>query len=154
MDNLPIELKISNLLSSSNLTISIAESCTAGGIASRICSVPGSSSYFLGGIIAYSNKIKINELNICEKDLDKYSAVSPKICTQMSEGIRSKFGSDISISSTGYLGPMGDDPGRVFIGISDSQDTFVQEYKFFGERLSVLDLAIDSSLSLLLSKIK
>jgi len=149
-----METQIGNLLSENNFTLSIAESCTAGGIASRICSVSGSSNYFMGGIISYSDKSKIRELNVKRADIEKYSAVSKEVSRQMAVGVREKFNSDFALSTTGYLGPSGKDVGRIFISVSTSEKTIVKKCFFNGNRDEICKQTIDGSLQILLSEIK
>ena len=149
-----METQISNLLSENNFTLSVAESCTAGGISSRICSVSGSSNYFMGGIISYSDKSKIRELNVKRVDIEKYSAVSKEVSRQMAVGVREKFNSDFALSTTGYLGPSGKDVGRIFISVSTSEKTIVKECFFNGNRDEICNQTIDESLQILLSEIK
>ena len=123
MDNLA--KSIATILTEKKLTLSTAESCSAGGLSFSICSVPGSSIYFLGGIIAYSNKIKHRELNVNLDDLRKYSEVSEVVAKQMSIGVKNRFDSDFSIATTGYAGPKGDSVGKVFISISTPEKTTI-----------------------------
>ena len=108
------EVEIGELLSLHNLKLSVAESCSAGGVSSKICSVPGSSDYFLGGIIAYSNQIKIRDLGVSEESIQNFTEVSKEVAVQMSEGIDKKFNSDFSVSTTGYAGPTGRNVGKIF----------------------------------------
>ena len=112
-----VEAEIGALLTSYNLKLSVAESCSAGGISSRICSIPGSSDYFLGGIIAYNNSSKIRDLSVSESDIMQFTEVSDIVAIQMAEGISKNFNSDFSVSTTGYSGPSGKDVGKVFISI-------------------------------------
>ena len=149
-----METLIGNFLSENNFTLSIAESCTAGGIASKICSVSGSSNYFMGGIISYSDKSKIRELNVKRVDIEKYSAVSKEVSRQMAVGVREKFNSDFALSTTGYTGPSGKDVGRIFISVSTSEKTIVKESFFNGNRDEICKQTIDESLQILLSEIK
>ena len=149
-----VEAEIGELLSLYNLTLSIAESCSAGGISSRICSVPGSSNYFLGGIVAYSNSSKIRDLSVSESDIMEFTEVSKEVAVQMSEGISKKFNSDFSVSTTGYAGPLGKDIGKVFISVKTPKITDVSELKLYGNREEITDQIINHSLQILLDKIK
>jgi len=88
-------------------TISVAESCTGGLIGSRITDVPGSSEVFLGGLLAYSDKIKENSLDINKNLIRKYGAVSREVAIQMARGVKNKFNSDVGIAVTGIAGPSG-----------------------------------------------
>jgi nicotinamide-nucleotide amidase len=88
-------------------TLSVAESCTGGGLGSMLTEIAGSSAYFSGGIIAYSNQIKIQQLGVSEEFLTEYGAVSAIVARQMSKGVQAKFNTDWSISVTGIAGPGG-----------------------------------------------
>lgn len=145
---------IATILTEKKLTLSTAESCSAGGLSFSICSVPGSSIYFLGGIIAYSNKIKHRELNVNLDDLRKYSEVSEVVAKQMSIGVKNRFDSDFSIATTGYAGPKGDSVGKVFISISTPEKTTINEYLFKGNREEITSQIIENSLQNLNSQIK
>lgn len=89
------------------ITISTAESCTGGYISNIITDIPTASECFLGGVIAYSNDIKINTLWVDERTLEEFGAVSKETAHQMSRGIRDRTGSDIGLSVTGIAGPSG-----------------------------------------------
>lgn len=88
-------------------TLSVAESCTGGGLGSMLTEIAGSSAYFSGGIIAYSNQVKIQQLGVSEEFLTEYGAVSAIVARQMSKGVQAKFNTDWSISVTGIAGPTG-----------------------------------------------
>ncbi|MEM9214219.1 MAG: competence/damage-inducible protein A [Cyanobacteria bacterium P01_F01_bin.150] len=105
-----------------NETLAVAESCTAGGLGHQITTTPGSSAYFLGGVISYSNAIKIQLLNVQDLDLTQYGAVSHPVARQMALGVRDRLGSSWGLSITGIAGPEGgteEKPvGLVYIGIA------------------------------------
>ncbi len=125
-DNEVIERRIGQLLVASNLTIGTAESCTGGLIGDRITNVSGSSAYFKGGIIAYSNDVKKRLLGVKESVLHENGAVSEQVAIQMAEGARKALGADIGISATGIMGPSGGSTekpvGTVWIGYADQQE--------------------------------
>ena len=148
------ELEIGELLSLHNLKLSVAESCSAGGVSSKICSVSGSSNYFLGGIVAYSNQSKIRDLGVSEESIQNFTEVSKEVAVEMSVGIANKFNSDFSISTTGYAGPSGKDIGKVFVSVKTPKRTDVRELKLYGNREEITDQIIDQSLQILLDKIK
>ena len=145
---------LSKILLDNKFTISVAESCSAGGISSCVCSVPGSSTYFLGGIVAYSNLSKQRDLGVREEDIKKFSEVSDVVAKQMSVGVKRKFNSDFSISTTGYSGPGGLDVGKVFISVSNPLKTVVKKYDFKGSRQEITNQIIETSLLNLISEIK
>ncbi|MCP4157932.1 MAG: competence/damage-inducible protein A [bacterium] len=110
--DIPIQQFIVEELNAKGLTLSVAESCTGGGLGDCITSVPGCSTSFLGGAIAYSNLMKMNLLNVNEKTLDKHGAVSKETAKEMADGIRNLTGSDIAIAITGIAGPGGGSKGK------------------------------------------
>ena len=116
-----IEKVIADLLTESNQTLTTAESFTGGSIAAKLISISGASKFFKGSVVAYSNEIKISELGVVKSDLLKLGAVSKTVAIQMSRGIREKYNSDWSISTTGFAG---NDPssklsvGTIWISIS------------------------------------
>ncbi len=128
------------MLTEKNLSISTAESCTGGMLSSRITDVSGSSSYFAGGVVAYSNEFKIKFLDVKEETLREFGAVSEETAKQMAEGVRKHFNTDIGISTTGIAGPGGGTDkkpvGLVYIGYSDKNTTFASKFLFgnFRER--------------------
>ena len=126
-DDDELENVIGKLLTKKKKTISVAESCSGGNISKVITSIPGSSNYFLGSIVAYSNDIKENMLGISRKLIERYGAVSEEVVEKMAYQIRKKFKSDIGISTSGIAGPSGgtkEKPvGTVWIGYSDKNKT-------------------------------
>lgn len=135
-----LEEIVGKILSEKNLSIATAESCTGGMLSSRITDVSGSSEYFKGGMVTYSNKSKVKFLDVKKKTLTKYGAVSEKTAKQMAEGVRKHFKTDIGISTTGIAGPKGGSDekpvGLVYIGYSDKNKTFAKKFLFgnFRER--------------------
>ena len=117
-----------------NITISACESCTGGMFAERLVQVPGISKVFDRGLVTYSNKAKIEELNVSEDTLKEYGAESPEIAREMALGLYEKTGSDICISSTGVagpgsnMGPKGEVPaGNMYIGVCYKGEVHVRE---------------------------
>jgi len=129
-DNDKLNEVVGNMLLKNKFTLSVAESCTGGYLAKIITDVPGSSKYFKGGIIAYSNDVKISDLGVSEKILNKKGAVSSDVAKDMAKGIRQKYNTNIGLSTTGIAGPEGgsiDKPvGLVYIGLSteDREESF------------------------------
>ncbi|MBU1626648.1 CinA family protein [bacterium] len=137
------------------LTLSVAESCTGGLIANWITDVPGSSRYFMGGVVSYSNDAKIDVLKV-ERDLIiRYGAVSEQVASQMAEGARRVMKADIGVSTTGIAGPDGgtaEKPvGLCYIGISFEERTNVQKHIFQGSRLQIKEAASLQALGNLLA---
>ena len=141
----------------SNFTLSVAESCSSGIIASELTSNTGSSKYFSGGIIAYSDKIKQDILDIDKEIIKKQSSVCSDVAKLMVENVAKKFSSDFSISTTGYASPSNDNNitvGKVFIGIKTPHSLFVEEFLFSGDRKIIIQQVKDKALELLLNEIK
>jgi len=141
-DKVTEALKESILACRKKITISTAESVTGGLISSMIADVPGSSGYFLGGIISYSNESKINLLNISREDIGKYGAVSREVCIKMALSSQKIFKSDYSISVTGFAGPTvneeGKDVGIVHACIAGPQGKVnVFKNRFIGTRTEI-----------------
>jgi len=113
---------VGRLLSERGLTLAVAESCTGGMIAEQITAVPGSSGWFLGGVVAYANSAKQSLLGVPEAMLIEHGAVSEPVARAMAEGVRERFGADVGISTTGISGPDGGTPekpvGLVHVGIA------------------------------------
>lgn len=126
-DSDELEKIIGNLLKSKNKNLSIAESCTGGYVSNLITSVPGSSKYFKGSLIAYSNEVKIEELGVSPENIIDFGAVSKEVVEEMAKNIRQKFKTSIGIASSGIAGPDGgtkDKPvGTVWIAYSDEKIT-------------------------------
>ena len=141
----------------SNFTLSVAESCSSGIIASELTSNAGSSKYFSGGIIAYSDQIKQDILDIDKEIIKKQSSVCSDVAKLMVENVAKKFSSDFSISTTGYASPSNDNNitvGKVFIGIKTPNSLFVEEFLFSGDRKIIIQQVKDKALELLLNEIK
>ena len=126
-DNEELESCVGNLLIRNKKTLSIAESCSGGYLSHLVTSIPGSSKYFSGSIVAYSNNIKINNLNVNKKNIEKFGAVSKEVVEEMATNVRKKFNSSIGISTSGIAGPSGGTEkkpvGTVWIGYSDKNKT-------------------------------
>jgi len=120
-----------DLLLENNKTIAIAESCTGGAIQQLITSVSGSSKCFKGGMVVYSNKMKITQLNIKQSTIKKYREVSKQVAAEMARNIQQKFNSDFSIATTGFAGPTGgtkkNPVGTIYIGIVTPEKSYVKK---------------------------
>lgn len=118
-----IESAVGHLLKENDLTIATAESCTGGYVAHMITTVPGSSNWFIGSVIAYDNAIKIKELNVAEETINQHGAVSEETVKEMAINVRKKMGTSIGVSTSGIAGPGGgtaEKPvGTIWIAYSD-----------------------------------
>ncbi|HEY9220237.1 MAG TPA: competence/damage-inducible protein A [Lutibacter sp.] len=156
-ENETIEAVIGQLLTEKKQTLSLAESCTGGNIAKMITSVPGASNYFVGGIVAYNKKIKINELLVDEKIIAENTVVSAQVAEAMAKGIQQKYQTDYAIATTGNAGPTADETnktaGTVFIAIATPTTVFSEEFFFGKPREKVIARASNKALELLRKEI-
>ena len=140
------------------VSIAVAESCTAGLIASKLTTLPGSSSYFNGGVVAYKNEIKTKILGVSQSIIDEKTEVSVEVVNQMAKSVLEKFDANFAIATTGYAGPAGgtnkNPIGTVFIAIASVVGVVVSRFVFLGDRQSVVNQASESALSLLYTEIK
>ena len=141
-----------------NATLSVAESCSSGLIASYLASKSGCSQYFKGGIVAYNNIIKNEILDVEMHTITKHTAVSSQVVSKMAENVSKKFNSEYSIATSGYAGPFGGDDnnpiGTVYIAIKTPVDTIVNKFLFSGDRSIILDQVKLKSLEILLQQVK
>lgn len=140
-DDDTLEGVVGAILAKRRLTLAIAESCTGGLLAHRVTNIPGSSDYFLGGMVAYSNAAKIKFLGVEEETLAAHGAVSPEVAAAMARGVRRAFAADIGVGITGIAGPGGGTPakpvGLVYIGLDIQGKVEVQRELFVGERENI-----------------
>jgi nicotinamide-nucleotide amidase len=134
-------------------TIAIAESCTGGLVGQLLTKVPGSSAYFLGGVVAYSNALKERFLGVEPETLLRHGAVSPETARAMAEGIRCRTGADYALSVTGIAGPDGgsaDKPvGTVYLGLAAPEKTYDFPCHFSGDRGQIQSISAYTALDLL-----
>jgi nicotinamide-nucleotide amidase len=144
---------VGKLLRKSNKTLAVAESCTGGLLGHWITDSPGSSDYFAGGIIAYDNEVKIENLGLSKTLLQKFGAVSKPVAKKMAQNARQIFKTNLAIAITGIAGPGGGTKkkpvGLVYIAISDSKRTFCKKYQLFGTREEIKSSAAQEALNLL-----
>lgn len=153
-----IEKTIGDLMRKKGWTLSIAESCTGGLICDRITDISGSSDYFMGGMVTYSNESKERLLGVPRKDIERYGAVSAQVARKMAQGVRKTFGTTFGLSTTGIAGPTGgsnEKPvGLVFIGLSDGKRTIIKKVIFKGSRREIKKGSAQRSLNELYDFIK
>ncbi|HEV2246449.1 MAG TPA: competence/damage-inducible protein A, partial [Terriglobia bacterium] len=139
-------------------TLATAESCTGGLLGERITRVPGSSEYYLGGTVCYSNELKTKFAGVSPKLLETYGAVSRPVAQALAEGIRRKANASIGIGITGIAGPGGGTEtkpaGMVFIAVADERGTEVREFHFPGDRERVRLLSSQFALEMLRRRIR
>jgi nicotinamide-nucleotide amidase len=148
-----IEGIVGQTLRKKDLTIATAESCTAGLVADRITNVPGSSEYFIGGVVAYSNDIKKLICGVKQETLKKFGAVSKETVIEMAAGIKEHFKTNIGLSISGIAGPAGgtaEKPiGLVYLGIATKRGTKFEERRFSGNRRMIKEQSAMAALDLL-----
>ncbi|WP_407308575.1 competence/damage-inducible protein A [Desulfosporosinus sp. SB140] len=142
---------VGQTLKKNHWTIATAESCTGGLLGATLTQESGSSEFYLGGVVSYSNSLKQQLLGVQEKTLNQFGAVSEEVAREMAEGIRLKSGSDLAISTTGIAGPGGGSDlkpvGLVYIGIASPEGVYAQKFQFYGERESVRQLTVQAALN-------
>jgi nicotinamide-nucleotide amidase len=153
-----IEQEIGKLLATKNATLSLAESCTGGLIASRFTANPGASSYFVGGMVTYATQSKEALLGIDMTFITKYGVVSEAVAKEMADKVKQKFSSEYSISVTGVAGPTKGDSkqevGTVYIGVSSPEETKVHKFNFGNHREKTTRKAVNKALELLLKDLQ
>jgi nicotinamide-nucleotide amidase len=152
-NNDTLELIIGSMLMVRSQSLSIAESCTGGAVSALVTSVPGSSAYFKGGIVAYSNEIKRDQLAIDRSLIDKYGAVSKLVVEDMAINTRLLFNTDYAVSVSGIAGPSGGSAekpvGTTWIGVSCSNITLSEEFRFGDNRERNIQRASVAALNML-----
>jgi nicotinamide-nucleotide amidase len=133
-----LEEVVARVLNENRATIAVAESCTGGLLAERLTNIPGSSSYFLGGVVCYSNELKSALVNVPAELIESKGAVSPEVALALAEGIRKTTGATVGVGVTGIAGPGGGTPekpvGLVHIGIADERGPRERRFQFPGDR--------------------
>ncbi|HVB07525.1 MAG TPA: competence/damage-inducible protein A, partial [Candidatus Acidoferrales bacterium] len=133
-------------------TIAVAESCTGGMLAARLTNVPGSSSYFLGGVVSYSNDLKSAWVDVPKELIEAKGAVSSEVALAMADGIRRRTGATLGVGVTGIAGPGGATPekpvGLVHIAVADEKGTKERNFRFPGDRDRIRHQATQASLDM------
>lgn len=151
-DDDEIETTVAALLLEQGKTIATAESCTGGYIAHQFTQHAGSSRYFVGGIVAYSNEVKVSQLGVLPETLAAHGAVSEQTVRQMAENVRVRYGASIGIATTGIAGPDGGTPekpvGTVWIGYADGTQVIAKKLALSQERSLNISLTSNAVLDL------
>jgi len=133
-----LEIQIGNLLRQKGLKLATAESCTGGLIGHRITDIPGSSDYYLGGVVAYAYEAKVAVLGVSWETLQRHGAVSRETVLEMARGARTLLGADIAVSVSGIAGPGGATPdkpvGTTWFGLSTAEGEWARVHRFPGDR--------------------
>ncbi|MGB8992705.1 MAG: competence/damage-inducible protein A [Desulfobaccales bacterium] len=153
-----LEELVGRRLQAGKLTLAVAESCTGGLIGHRLTNVPGSSDYFLGGVVSYSNEAKLDLLRVPAEVLAQKGAVSPEAARAMARGVREVFHAAVGLAVTGIAGPSGGSPakpvGTVYIGLATADGEDVWHYQFYGNRTEIKILTAETALDRLRRKLK
>ncbi|MBI4052011.1 MAG: competence/damage-inducible protein A [Elusimicrobia bacterium] len=144
---------VGDLLRRRRQTLAVAESCTGGLLSSRITSIPGSSEYFIGSIVAYSNSLKQKGLGVFKSTLNVYGAVSKECAREMADGVRKKMGATFGLAVTGVAGPSGGTPqkpvGLVYIALSGPRIEHLEKFVFPGDRANIQNRSTVYALNML-----
>ena len=153
-----LEIQVGQLLRARGLKLVLAESCTGGLLGSRISDVPGSSEYFLGGVVAYAYEAKANLLGVSWDTLNTKGAVSRETVLEMARGVRQRMKAHVGVSVSGVAGPGGGTPekpvGTTWIGLAADDGEWANVYQFSGDREENKMAAVDAALNLLLDYLK
>lgn len=146
--------QIARLLRERKWWIATAESCTGGLLAHTLTNLPGSSTYFKGGVVSYSNEVKVKVLGVKQETLERYGAVSEQTAREMAEGVRCLMEVDVAVATTGIAGPGGGTPekpvGLVYIGLAIPEGVEVRRCLFTGDRLHNKEQFCDAALNMVL----
>ena len=150
--------ELGKLLLEKGLTLSTAESCTGGGIASVITSISGSSEYFKGGIVAYANEVKTALLGVSETTLEKHGAVSEETVQEMAKGAMKSMKTSCAIATSGIAGPGGGTPtkpvGTIWIAVACNDKIVTKKLQGDNGREKNTKNSIEKALSLLIEHLK
>ena len=156
--DIPLEARVGQALRARRLTLALAESCTGGLIGHRLTNVPGSSEYFLGGIVAYAYEAKERLLGVHHQTLYEHGAVSRETAIEMARGARLALGADIGVSVTGIAGPTGGLPdkpvGLTWIAISTRDGERAEQHLWQGDRDQNKALSAEAALEMLVASLE
>lgn len=148
-----VESVLAKLLMETGSTLALAESCTGGTIAHLITQQSGSSTYFIGGVVAYSNEVKINQLGVSPEAISEHGAVSQPVVEAMANGVRNRLKSDYAIATSGIAGPTGATAGKpvgtIWVSVSSAKRTISQQFSFGGDRERIILRSSVSALNML-----
>lgn len=153
-----MEMVVGRLLAQKGLTLAVAESLTGGLVSDRITDASGSSSYFMAGVIVYSNESKTDLLGVPAAVIREKGAVSPEVARLMAQGVRERHGTTFGLATTGIAGPTGGTPlkpvGTVYMAVASPRDCQVEGKLFSGDRRSIKVAATTYALDMLRRKVK
>jgi PncC family amidohydrolase len=149
-----LERHLGELLRARGWKLAVAESCTGGLIADRITDIPGSSDYFVGGVVAYAYEAKVALLHVSWDTLRRYGAVSRETAIEMARGVRTALGANLAVSVSGIAGPSGGLPGKpvgtTWIGLSATDGDWARHFIWQGDRRANKQSSAQAALQFLL----
>lgn len=149
----PLEKVVGRRLTEQKLTIALAESCTGGLIAHRLTNVPGSSAYFIGGVVSYANEAKERMLGVNHQILREHGAVSEETAREMARGVRRLLQTDVALAVTGIAGPSGGTPekpvGLTYIALAAEDLERCERYLWQGDRWTNKEQSAKAALGML-----
>lgn len=149
-----LEITIGKILRARGLTLATAESCTGGLVSDRITNIPGSSDYFVGGIVAYSNQAKMDLLGVSRETLDAHGAVSQATVLEMARGARRVLKANLAVSVSGIAGPAGERDekplGTTWIAVVTPDGEWTRNFQWQGDRLGNKASSAEAALKLVL----
>ncbi len=147
-----VEAWVGQLLTQRKFTLAVAESCTGGLIGHRITNVPGSSAYFLGGVMAYAYDAKERLLGVSHNTLYDHGAVSEETAREMARGVRRALGADIGVAVTGIAGPGGGMPGKpvglTWVALSTREGEQARQFIWDGDRITNKEKSAEAALEM------
>ncbi len=153
-----LEEQVGKKLLAHGLTLATAESCTGGLVGHLLTNIPGSSVYYLGGVVSYANSAKVGLLGVAEQTLLDFGAVSAETALEMARGVRARLGTDLGVSVTGIAGPGGGTPqkpvGLVWIGLSAPWEERAVCYTWQGDRVGNKEASAQAALALVLETLE
>ena len=153
MQSEPLEVSVGKLLAAQKQTLALAESCTGGLVTHRLTNVPGSSDYFVAGVIAYAYEAKVAALGVTWDTLNQFGAVSEETARAMARGVREKFSTTIGVAITGIAGPGGGMPGKpvglTYIALVSDSAEIVERHVWTGNRIENKEQSAQAALTLL-----
>jgi len=148
-----LEYAVYTLLKKYHKTIAVAESCTGGLVSDKFTNIPGISEFFLEGVVAYSNRAKVNTLGVPDELIIKHGTVSPQVARAMAEGIKKRTSSNIGVGITGIAGPTGATKektvGLVYIAVVMDDVAEVKECRFRGSRIDIKNFSANTALNMM-----
>ncbi len=147
-----LEIRLGELLRRRGWTLAVAESCTGGLLADRITDAPGSSEYFLGGVVAYANAVKRGLLGVSSETLEQFGAVSREAVIEMARGVQRALGANLALSVSGIAGPSGGTPqkpvGTVWIGLATPHGEHARLFHWQGDRRANKEQSVQAALQM------